>query len=198
MSLYNHVANKDAVLDGVVEVVAGEILAAVDEIEPPSSPAEWKPAMRQRILAARDVLLRHRWAPAVFESRSNAPAAVLQHYDSLLKLMLESGFSMDLAHHALHALGSRMLGFTQELFVNGNEEVPPEVSALMLQQMAARYPHLGELMKAIHARHRIRAGQRVRRPVRVRVRARPDARRARAAAGSGVEPDLLTDLRRMP
>jgi hypothetical protein len=122
----------------------------VDEIEPPSSPVEWKPAMRQRILAARDVLLRHSWTPAVFESRSNAPEAVLQHYDSMLKLMLESGFSMDLAHHALHALGSRMLGFTQELFVNGNEEMPPEMSAIMLHQMAARYSHLGQLMKAIH------------------------------------------------
>ena len=150
MSLYNHVANKDAVLDGVVEVVAGEVLAAVDEIEPPSSPVDWKPAMRQRILAARAVLLRHRWAPAVLESRTTAPQAVLQHYDSLLRLMLESGFSIDLAHHALHALGSRMLGFTQELFVNGNDDVPPEMAALMLQQMAARFPHLGELVKAVY------------------------------------------------
>src|SRR5215204_6399554 len=63
MSLYNHVANKNAILDGVVEVVAGEVLAAVEEVEPPSGPAEWKQAMRWRILSAREVLLRHRWAP---------------------------------------------------------------------------------------------------------------------------------------
>jgi AcrR family transcriptional regulator len=150
MSLYNHVANKEDVLDGVVAVVTGEVLAAVDEIEPPSSAAEWKPAMRRRILAAREVLLRHRWAPGVLESRTTAPPTVLQLYDSLLGLMLEAGFSIDLAHHAFHALGSRILGFSQELFVSGDEDVPPEMAAVMVQQIAAGFPHLGELVKVVY------------------------------------------------
>jgi AcrR family transcriptional regulator len=150
MSLYNHVSNKEDVLDGVVEVVAGEVLVAVDEIEPPPTPAEWKQAMRRRILAAREVLLRHRWAPGVLESRTTAPPAVLKHYDSLLGLMLDAGFSIDLAHHALHALGSRTLGFSQELFVTGDEEVAPEVATAMLQQMAAHFPRLGELVQAVY------------------------------------------------
>jgi AcrR family transcriptional regulator len=149
MSLYNHVDNKEDVLDGVVDVVVGEVLAAVDGIEPPSSPAEWKAAMRRRILVAREVLLRHRWAPAVFESRAGMPPTGLRYFDSLLGLMREAGFSLDLAHHAMHALGSRALGFTQELFVT-DDEPAPEVMAVMRQQMAAHYPHLAELMKVVY------------------------------------------------
>jgi AcrR family transcriptional regulator len=150
MSLYNHIKNKDDLLDGVVEVVAGEALAAVQQIAPPEDPAGWKAVARRRILAAREVLLRHRWAPAVLETRTNAPPPVLQHYDELLAMMLAAGFSMDLAHHALHALGSRTLGFTQELFVRGDEEVPPEMAALMVQQIAAHFPTLGELVKVVY------------------------------------------------
>jgi AcrR family transcriptional regulator len=146
MSLYNHVKNKDDLLDGVIEVVAAELLEAAPQAPPP---ADWKQAMRGRILAARDVLLRHRWAPAVLETRVNAPPSVMQHYDEILGLMLEAGFSIDLAHHAMHALGSRALGFSQELFVSGNDEVPAEMTALMLQQMAMQYPNLARLVQAV-------------------------------------------------
>jgi AcrR family transcriptional regulator len=148
MSLYNHVNNKEDVLGGVVEVVVGEVVAAVDEIEPG---ADWKETVRRRILAARDVLLRHRWAPAVLESRTTMPPTALRYYDSLLGIMLGAGFSLDLAHHALHALGSRALGFTQELFVTGDDEdLGPEAAALMMRQLAAHYPHLTELMRIVN------------------------------------------------
>ena len=140
MSLYNHVANKEDVLNGLVEVVAGEVVAAVGEIGPPADPAEWKAVARERILAAREVLLRHRWAPSLLESRTDIPPSLLGYYDSLLGLMREAGFSLDLAHHALHALGSRALGFTQELFVTDDKDVDPNVAALMFQQMAGAYP----------------------------------------------------------
>ena len=149
MSLYNHVKNKDDLLDGVIEVVATELLEAVQQVPPPPTPADWKQAMRRRILAARDVLLRHRWAPEVLESRTNPPPSVMEHYDALLGLMLGAGFSMDLAHHAMHALGSRALGFSQELFVSSDDEVPPEMATLMMQQMAMRYPNLGRLVQAV-------------------------------------------------
>jgi AcrR family transcriptional regulator len=145
MSLYNHVSNKEDVLDGVVEVVVGEVVAAVEEIEP----ADWKATMRRRILTAREVLLRHRWAPAVLESRADLPPVALGYYDSLLGLMLEGGFSMDLAHHALHALGSRAFGFTQELFDTGDDPEPDEL-AVMQQQMARHYPNVAELMKVVY------------------------------------------------
>jgi AcrR family transcriptional regulator len=150
MSLYNHVANKEDVLNGLVEVVVDEILAEVDKIGPPSAPAEWKAVMRRRILAAREVLLRHRWAPGVLETRTDIPPNLLPYYDAQLRLMREAGFSIDLAHHAMHALGSRGLGFTRELFVTGGEEeLDPDWTEVQIRQMAARFPHLGELMRAI-------------------------------------------------
>jgi AcrR family transcriptional regulator len=149
MSLYNHVANKQDVLDGLVEVVVGEMLAAVDEVEPLAGAAGWKEVMRGRILAVREVLLRHRWAPDLLESRTDIPPSLVPYYDALLGLMREAGFSLDLAHHAMHALGSRTLGFTRELFVTEDKDVDPEVAALMLQQMAGRYPYLSELMRVV-------------------------------------------------
>ena len=149
MSLYNHVANKEDVLDGLVEVVVGEVIAAVDETEPLSDAVGWKDVMRARILAAREVLLRHRWAPDVLESRVDIPPSLVPYYDSVLGLMRDAGFSLDLAHHAMHALGSRTLGFTRELFVTDDKDVDPEVAALMLKQMAGRYPYLAELMRVV-------------------------------------------------
>src|SRR2546423_9464979 len=70
MSLYHHVANKEAVLDGIVEVILGEIMAAADEVEAASPEADWQAALRARILAAREGFLRHRWAPQEVETRT--------------------------------------------------------------------------------------------------------------------------------
>jgi AcrR family transcriptional regulator len=145
MSLYNHVSNKDDLLDGVIDVVGAELVAAVEELPR----GEWKETMRRWILAAREVLLRHRWAPAVLESRTQPPPSIMRYYDSLLGLMLEGGFSLDLAHHAMHALGSRALGFSQELFVT-DDDVDPDVMAVMIRQTATVYPNLAELMKVVY------------------------------------------------
>jgi AcrR family transcriptional regulator len=147
MSLYNHVDSKEAVLDGLVELVVGEILVAVEN-ERVSDPAEWKAVTRRRILAAREVMLRHRWAPKVLETRKAMPDVALRYYDGLLGLMFEGGFSADLAHHAMHALGSRALGFTQELYEE-DDDVPAETVGLMAQQMSAEYPNLGEMLKIV-------------------------------------------------
>jgi AcrR family transcriptional regulator len=150
MSLYYHVADKDAVLDGIVDVVAREINEVVDQIDVPSTGSDWKKAVRQRILSAREVLLRHPWAPGVFETRTNTSPAVVQYFDGLLGLMRDGGFSYDLAHHALHALGSRALGFTQELF-NPGEEAAEEEATAMLESMADQLPHLvGMMMEVAH------------------------------------------------
>ena len=147
MSLYNHVANKDAILDGVIELVLGEVVDAVEDVTL-SDPAEWKPLTRRRILAAREVMLRHRWAPKVLESRAQAPAVLMRYYDGLLGLMLRGNFSADLAHHAMHALGSRALGFTQELFEE-DDDAPAETVAAMAEQMAPEYPNLAEMLKVV-------------------------------------------------
>jgi len=147
MSLYYHVANKEEVLDGMVEVLMSEINSEVSQIE---AGTDWKAVMRQRILAARQVLLRHRWAPGVIESRINMGEGVVRYFDSLLGLFRAGGFSYDLAHHALHALGSRGLGFTQELF-DPADDAGDEDAMAMLEQMADQLPNLvGMMMEISH------------------------------------------------
>jgi AcrR family transcriptional regulator len=146
MSLYNHVANKEQILDGMVDVVVGEINDAVRGLDAQSG--DWKAAMRQRILAARAVLLRHRWAPGVMQSRTEISVPMQRYYDSLIGLFREGGFSMDLTHHAMHALGSRALGFTQELY-DDSQPMGPEEIAVLVQQMAGEYPNISAMLREV-------------------------------------------------
>ena len=151
MSLYYHVANKDAVLDGVVDVVVEEILDAVAVIDSPSSEEDWKPVMRSRILAARQVLLRHRWASGVIESRTAVSPPIMRYFDDTLGLFRAGGFSYEVAHHAMHALGSRALGFNQELFEPDSVDQGDEEMTAALEAMADQFPHLvGMLADVVH------------------------------------------------
>jgi hypothetical protein len=143
------VANKEAVLDGVVDVIVSEINEAVGSIDGPTPEDDWKSAMRMRILAARDVMLAHPWAPDVIEQRTNMSPAIMLYFEGLLGIFREGGFSYDLAHHAMHALGSKAMGFSQELFNPGNEE--SDQSDEMLEQFAEQLPYLtGMLMEISH------------------------------------------------
>jgi AcrR family transcriptional regulator len=148
MSLYYHVTRKEDLLDGIVDVIAQEINDVVDRIDAPATAADWKKAVRRRILSARDVFLRHPWAPGVFETRTNTSFAVLRYFDALLGLMRAGGFSYDLAHHAMHALGSRALGFTQELFDPSKGAGATEATPSM-EEMADQLPHLVGMMAEI-------------------------------------------------
>jgi AcrR family transcriptional regulator len=141
MALYKHVANKDELLDGMIDVVVGEI-------DPPPDGTDWKSAIRQRVLSARGALLRHPWASRVIESRSTATPAVLAYMDSMIGIFRAGGFSIDLTHHAMHAMGSRLLGFTQELF-DDTADLSPQTASAMLRELAGRYPHITELVMAI-------------------------------------------------
>jgi len=145
MALYKHVANKEELLDGMVDIVVGEI-------DPPAPTADWKTAVRQRILSARRALLRHPWASSVLESRTNPTPVVLGYMDSMIAMFRVGGFSVDLTHHVMHAIGSRMFGFSQELFVDtASASLDPEVRTAMLAQMAGTYPHVVEIaMRASH------------------------------------------------
>ncbi|WP_051713353.1 TetR/AcrR family transcriptional regulator [Spirillospora albida] len=147
MSLYHHVANKGAVVEGVLEVVLGEILRAAEEVEAPDPADDWRAALRARVLAAREVLLRHRWAPRALEASTTTSPAVIAYYDGVVGILRAGGFSYDLAHHALHALGSRAIGFSQELFEPGGEEGPAE--APDAAAMAERFPNLAGMVGAI-------------------------------------------------
>jgi AcrR family transcriptional regulator len=141
MALYKHVSNKDELLDGMVDVVVGEI-------DPPPAGTDWKTAVRRRVLSARGALLRHPWASRVIESRANPTPAVLEYMDSMIGLFRAGGFSIDLTHHAMHAMGSRLLGFSQELF-DDTADADPELEAAMLRELAGAYPHIAELVAAI-------------------------------------------------
>jgi AcrR family transcriptional regulator len=143
MSLYNHVANKEEILDGIVDVVVGEI-------DPLISGADWKTTMRRRVLAARQVLLRHPWASAVIASRVNVTPTMMGYMDSMCGVLRNGGFSVDMTHHALHIMGSRILGFVQELYDDSEKLAEnPDMAAIMLKQMADQYPHLTELATQI-------------------------------------------------
>ena len=141
MALYKHVANKDELLDGMVDLVVGEI-------DPPAGGTDWKAAMRRRVLSARGALLRHPWASRVMESRSSPTPAVLAYMDSMIGMFRAGGFTIDLTHHAMHAMGSRLLGFSQELF-DDTADVGPGMDAETLRELAGRFPHVTELVVAI-------------------------------------------------
>jgi AcrR family transcriptional regulator len=143
MSLYNHVARKEDVLDGMVDLIVGEI-------EPAPEGGDWKVTARNRILSARTVMLRHPWASSVIDSRRQPSPMVMGYMDGMGGIMRRGGFSVDLMHHAFHALGSRVLGFSQELFdEKGESEAAPEVQALMLRQMAEAYPNITAIVAQV-------------------------------------------------
>lgn len=144
MSLYNHVANKEEILDGMVDLIVGEI----DLVDPS---IDWMPATRRQILTARQIMLEHRWAPAVIETRVKISPALMRYFDNLLGLMREGGFSYDLAHHAMHVLGSRALGFNQELFEPDDAAAADVETEQMLRELADQLPYMvGMLAEITH------------------------------------------------
>src|SRR3989442_10616094 len=92
MSLYSHVANKDDLLDGMVDVVFGEI-------GPPPAGVGWRSVMHQRAVAARTALSRHPWAIGLMESRRRPGPATLRHHDAVLGALRKAGFSIEAAAH---------------------------------------------------------------------------------------------------
>jgi AcrR family transcriptional regulator len=139
MALYKHVANKDELIDGMVDVIVGEI-------DPPVGDTDWKSAIRQRVLSARRALLRHHWASRVIESRPRPTPVVLDYLNSVVGMFLAGGFSVDLTHHVMHALGSRVWGFTQELFPASPLPADPEQAAAAFRELSGRYPHIAEIV----------------------------------------------------
>lgn len=141
MALYKHVANKEELLDGMVEIVVGEIA-------PPEAANAWKAAVRARILSARDAMLRHPWARRVLESRQTPTPTVLAYMDSMIAMFRDGGLSVDLTHHVMHAVGSRMFGFSQELYAdNGTPVVDPGTRTALLDQLGRVYPHIAEVAR---------------------------------------------------
>lgn len=138
MALYKHVADKEDLLAGMVDTV----IAEYDEPEPD---ADWRAAVRQRILSARRAVLRHAWMRPVIESRRKRTPAVLAYMDALAGSFMAGGLTADLTHHAMHALGYRIWGFSPEAFPDPSPlPVPadPVEREAMLRQVADTYPHI--------------------------------------------------------
>jgi AcrR family transcriptional regulator len=141
MSLYHHVANKEDLLDGMIDVVFGEI-------DLPTGGVDWKTAMRQRAVSARRILSRHGWAIGFMESRSSPGPATLRHHDAVIGCLRDAGFSIALAAHAFSVLDSYIYGFALQ-----ERSLPfhtPEETAELAQDILAgfpadEYPHLAEL-----------------------------------------------------
>jgi AcrR family transcriptional regulator len=130
MSLYNHVAGKEALLDGMVDVVFAEI-------ELPSG-ENWKTALRRRAVSMRAALARHRWAIGLMESRTSPGATTLRQHDAVIACLLGAGFSMELTAHAFAAVDSYVYGFA--LQEKGLPFDTPEQTAEMAQAMLAEFP----------------------------------------------------------
>jgi AcrR family transcriptional regulator len=141
MSLYTHVRNKDDLLDAMVDAVIGEIPATADG-------ANWKTSLRQIALAARGVVLTHPWAPSLIQSRTTPGPDTMRYINTVLGVLREGGFTLTQAHHALHVLGSRLLGFTQDLFEDSGE-LDPETAASLAGELGAALPYVAEMALAV-------------------------------------------------
>lgn len=150
MSLYYHVSNKEEILDGMVDHVISEIaiLRLGDE---------WKSALREQIFGARRVMKQHPWASKVIETRTTMSFAMIRYMDAVGGMMRQGGFSVDLVHHALHALGSRVLGFSQELYDDAETfAASPERERESMAQVASQFPNIAAIMEDIqHQRESI-------------------------------------------
>ena len=140
MSLYTHVRGKDDLLDGMADAV-------VARVAPPVPAGGWLATLRELILAARGELLRHPWSAGVIETRAAPGHATIAYMDRVAGILREGGFSTDLAHHALHVLGSRVMGFSQDLF-DDKAEVDPNEATAFAAQFADQYPNVAAIALA--------------------------------------------------
>jgi AcrR family transcriptional regulator len=141
MALYRHVANKDDLIDAMVDVVFSEIGV-------PAGGGDWKTAMRRRAIAVRDVLARHRWAIGLMESRRNPGPANLRHHDAVIGRLRAAGFEVAMAAHAYSLLDSYIYGFalTKMNLPFGPQDIV-EVAESMLEPFPVNeYPNLVEFI----------------------------------------------------
>ena len=142
MSLYNHVASKDEMLAGMVDVVAAEIV-------PPSVEADWKEALHASAASAHAVLSRHRWAPAEWSRRMPGPAR-LRYMDSILQVLTEAELEPELVYHGYHAITMHIVGFTlQQIgYEQGLEADLDQLAGTFLDELADEYPYMAEHVRA--------------------------------------------------
>lgn len=141
MSVYHHVANKDDILDGIVDLIFGEF-------ELPVVGGDWRTELTKRSDSARRVLRRHPWAIALLESRTSPGAATLRHHNAVLGTLRTAGFSIELTAHAYALIDSYVYGFAlqESALPFDDPESVADVGGPMMERFAAGdYPYLVEL-----------------------------------------------------
>ncbi len=136
MSLYNHVANKEDLVDGLIDIVFGEI-----EFPAPGE-ADWKPAMRTRAISIREALNRHRWAVGLMEGRMNPGPANIRYHDRVMGCLREGGFSFRDAVHAYSVQDAYIYGFALQEKYLGFET--PEESAEKIDTQRRQVPQMDQ------------------------------------------------------
>jgi AcrR family transcriptional regulator len=142
MAMYYYFATKDQIVDGIVDLVFAEI-------DLPSSEGHWKDAMRERAISLRDVLLRHRWAIGLMESRRNGGPANLHHHDAVIASLRAGGMDIAMTAHAYSLLDSYVYGFAltkMTLPFDTEEEVAEVAQGLRRSFDLDAYPHLVEMI----------------------------------------------------
>ena len=142
MALYKHVANKDELLDGMVDIVFGEI-------EAPSAEVDWRAALRRRAISAREALKRHSWAIGLMESRHPGPAN-LRNHNAVMGCLREAGFPFETAIHAYSVQDAYIYGFALQEKDLGFEtpQSAGEAAQRRAETIGARddYPYLVEVL----------------------------------------------------
>ena len=141
MSIYNHVANKDDLINGMADAIFGEI-------ELPSHSDDWKSAIRKRSISFREVLARHPWATTVRDSGTNPGPATLRHHDRVIGTFRNGGFSVEKTAHAFSAVDSYIYGFAMQeksLPFTTSEETAAMAAIMLAQLPRSEYPYLAEL-----------------------------------------------------
>ncbi|WP_067168702.1 TetR/AcrR family transcriptional regulator [Microtetraspora niveoalba] len=143
MSLYHHVPNKDAILDGVVDMV----FAAIEL--PGADCDDWRDAIRARASSARAVLSRHSWALGLMDSRRDPGPATLRHHDAVLGVLREAGFTLPMAAHAVSLIDSYIGGFVLQeanLPVTTPDDVGEVAGGILAHLPAGEFPYLTEMI----------------------------------------------------
>ncbi len=138
MSIYHYVANKDEIIDGIVDLVFGEM-------DIPSPDGDWRTEMHQRSTSVRQVLKRHPWSIPLLQSRTAPGPATLRHLDAVIGCLRSAGFSVEMTAHAYALIDSYVYGFglsEAALPINGPETVTEVAESMTDRFSVGAYPHL--------------------------------------------------------
>jgi AcrR family transcriptional regulator len=143
MALYYHFANREAIVDGLIDLVFGEVSV-------PPGLGDWKAEMRERAISLRDALLRHRWAIGLMESRRNPGPANLRHHDAVIGSLRAGGMDIAMAAHVYSLLDAYVYGFALTKmnlpFDTGGAEIAEVAQTMLAPFPVGEYPNLVEFI----------------------------------------------------